>query len=430
MNSVRSACSLAGLVAALSLSCGPVRPVCSTTTCPGCCDLRGECKVGNELSACGVRGASCAACLLGQACLTGFCGLSGAGTAGGGLATGGGSAMGGGVVGGGAVTGGGGGGLATVCNASTCGGCCDGNTCFTGRVDLACGSDGAPCRSCPGGQLCVAAGLGGACVNGGGAAGGGSAGGSIAGGTAGGAIGACNAATCPQGCCVGGACQTPPNSARCGTGGQTCTNCQSGNTCVSGSCQPCNGCVDLATGTCLVGTANDKCGQGGQFCSNCAVSSATCSNRTCVGNMSGCNASTCASGCCNPSTGTCVPRSQQTAQQCGQGAAGAVCVACPSGSCDTAAGACVSGGVDGGFPALDGGLPGLGTPCDRAAPICDAGECCGTVLGASVCLTIGSPDLASLGLGRICGRSGAACGNSCLSLGVTMVCNATTGMCQ
>ncbi len=291
-----------------------------------------------------------------------------------------------------------------TCNASNCPGCCDENAqCFTGLADVACGNGGTTCTACPMGQTCVAsstgsdAGSGGRCLSGGstgggsagGSATGGGTGGSTAGGSAGGTGGGsamCNAQNCPNGCCTStGSCQSPGTTARCGTGGAACMACPSRQTCVAGACTACPGCVDLATGRCEMGTTASLCGKSGDFCANCSVSNGTCTNQICVGNMSGCNATNCANGCCDQGSGMCVQPSAQSGQQCGQGVAGSLCTSCASNRCDTDGGVCIGGGMGGGagggFPGLDGGLfPG---GCDATNP-CPAGRCCAPLVGQCI----------------------------------------------
>lgn len=342
-----------------------------------------------------------------------------------------------------------------TCNASNCPGCCDENAqCFTGLADIACGNAGTTCMACAMGQTCVAsstgsdAGTGGRCLSGstgggaggGSATGGGAAGGSTAGGSAGGGTGGgaamCNAQNCPNGCCTSsGLCQNPGTTARCGTGGAACMACPSRQTCVAGACTACPGCVDLATGRCEMGTTSSLCGKSGDFCANCTVSNGMCSNQICTGNMSGCNATNCANGCCDQGSGMCVQASAQSGQQCGQGVPGSLCTSCPSNMCDTDGGVCIGGGMGGGagggLPGLDGGLPGFGTPCDPATP-CPTGECCLTLLGSSSCATINmAPPIVPFG--KVCGLSGMACGATCLlpaPFGTGNMCNVSTGTCQ
>jgi hypothetical protein len=127
----------------------------------------------------------------------------------------------------------------------------------------------------------------------------------------------------------------------------------------------------------------------------------------------------------------------QTPQQCGQGTAAALCTSCMGGACDTDAGTCVGGGTGGGgagggipFPGLDGGFPGLGTPCDANTP-CPTGQCCFNLLGMGQCATIGQPP-PLLGVGQVCGRSSMACASlpcGALPFG-GQTCNVATGMCQ
>jgi hypothetical protein len=101
----------------ISACSAPSRP-CTAATCLGCCDSTGDCRVGSEQLACGMGGAACSSCSLGQTCTLGACALGtgqGGGNAsgGGGGATGGGGGLTGGGrgggAGGGAITGGGGG---------------------------------------------------------------------------------------------------------------------------------------------------------------------------------------------------------------------------------------------------------------------------------------------------------------------------------
>jgi hypothetical protein len=333
------------------------------------------------------------------------------------------------------------------CNADNCAGCCDENAqCFTGLSNQQCGSAGASCGPCTAGQTCTAVSSamdggtapGGRCLSGGttggGAAGGATAGGS-GGGTAGGATGggtgggaaSCNAQNCPNGCCTAqGTCQNPPTTARCGMGGAACMACPSKNSCVSGACQPCSGCVDLATGRCETGTMTDKCGRMGDFCANCGVSNGTCMNQVCVGGMSGCNPSNCATGCCDQGSGNCIEPAAQTGMQCGQGTPASLCIQCGSNQCDTDAGVCVGGsggggaggGFGGGLPSLDGGFP-LPGGCGPGMP-CPSGQCC-TQFGLCVGNGMGLPPLLVL-----CGPNGGTCATC--SFGQS--CNMTTGMCM
>lgn len=330
-----------------------------------------------------------------------------------------------------------------TCNASICPGCCDENAqCFTGLADVACGSAGASCTACSAGQTCQSAGTdggtGGRCLSGtgtggGSATGGGTAstgGGSTAGGTGGssggGAAAMCNAQNCPNGCCTAnGTCQMTPTTAKCGKGGAACMACPSRQTCVTGACAPCAGCVDLATGRCEAGSTDMLCGKSGDFCANCGVSNGTCTNQICTGNMSNCNATNCA-GCCDQGSGNCILPGAQSGQQCGQGTAAALCVQCASSQCDNDGGICIGGagggtggGAGGGFPGLDGGLFPMG--CDGVTQLCAANECCLTSLGTCVGVGQGLPPLFTA-----CGANGGVC-STCT---FPRTCNMTSGMCQ
>jgi len=396
---------LLGVVTASA--CGPSR-TCSSVTCTGCCDTTGECRSGFDNSACGTKGGSCGVCGLGSTCLSGACSLgnSGAGTAtgggfsgtGGGFVTAGGSA-------GGARAGGAGGGSVIGCNSTTCPGCCDDNgTCFTGRVDVACGTNGASCAVCPNGQQCTPLAVGGRCLGnptGGGSAGGGSA---VGGGSTG-----CNATNCAGCCRSNGQCQTSPTTAQCGVNGSACLACPGTQTCQSGACRTCAGCIDFGTGSCVAGTSNSACGSSGNFCSSCSGTTPFCSSQRCTAAPPPtCSASNC-TGCCDPMSGQCIPRASQSTNQCGQGTNGASCVSCAPDTCDTTAGQCTGGGFDGGLPPLpDAGF----LPCSSGAQ-CAAGECCYVLLGlGGVCAGIGNPNL--LG-GTTCGVSQTTCGASCMT---------------
>ncbi|MDP3499879.1 MAG: hypothetical protein Q8S33_06085 [Myxococcales bacterium] len=334
-----------------------------------------------------------------------------------------------------------------TCNASNCPGCCDESAqCFTGLADVACGNAGTTCMACAMGQTCVAstsgsdAGTGGRCLSGGstgggtagGSTGGGSAGGSTAGGSAGGGTGGgaatCNAQNCPNGCCTAtGSCQNPGTTARCGTGGAACMACPSRQTCVAGACTACPGCVDLATGRCEMGSTDNLCGKSGDFCANCTVSNGACTNQICTGNMSGCNATNCANGCCDQGSGMCVEPAAQSGQQCGQGVGASLCSQCPSNMCatnDAGIGQCVGGntgggGAGGGFPGLDGGLFPMG--CDGVTMLCAPTECCLTALGTCVGIGQGLPPLLTA-----CGVNGGVCATCTFP----RTCNMSSGMCQ
>ncbi|MDX2008594.1 MAG: hypothetical protein SFW67_00305 [Myxococcaceae bacterium] len=420
-------------------ACGPTRPACTSTTCLGCCDSTGECRSGFDNSACGTRGNLCAACGLGQSCVSGACsqpnpGGTGGGGSSGGAAGGGFSGGAGGGSAGGAADGGFAGGSGR-CDASNCGGCCDAQgQCQSGVASSACGSNGGACLACAANLVCRTFGSGGRCEAagaGGGAAGGGAAGG----GAAGGGSSSCNPQNCLSGCCTStGQCQTPPTTARCGTGGAACMACAARQTCVSGVCRSCSGCVDIATGRCEPGTQTALCGRAGDFCTNCGVSGAFCSNQQCSSSPPTCTPSSCPDGCCDPQTGGCVDRVFQTNQQCGQGTAAALCRACgPQQVCDTNASAGVCAATSspdaGGFPNLDGGFPfpGLdgGTQFCLFGSQCAVGECCFTVSGFGVCARIGNPNL--LG-GITCGRSQQTCASTTCQPGQT--CNAQVGVCQ
>ncbi|MDX2010211.1 MAG: hypothetical protein SFW67_08480 [Myxococcaceae bacterium] len=249
----------------IASSCGPSRPLCTPTSCTGCCDnTTGACITITSSAQCGQRGETCRACGLGESCTFGACSGGNIGTTGGGFGgSGGGGSAGGGSAAGGGFAGGSGGGFAGgsgggfgggaaggVGGGAACDGCLLPNgTCrlrnTSQQSDTICGAGGVQCLSCVGTPNPV-------CSNGGcvGGAGGGAAGG--AGG--GGAPPSCNSASCFDGCCNGTLCVRAPangNNQTCGFGGQACANCaQSGQTC------------NLVTLTCQSGAGG---GAGGGF---------------------------------------------------------------------------------------------------------------------------------------------------------------------
>jgi hypothetical protein len=104
---------------------------------------------------------------------------------------------------------------ATVCSATTCNGCCDGNTCVVAamQTDQKChvGSMSA-CQACPSGFSCVPNQ---ACAK---------------------QTPTCDAASCQNGCCDNGVClQADPS--HCGKAGGACAVCAAGTLCTTGACQ-------------------------------------------------------------------------------------------------------------------------------------------------------------------------------------------------
>lgn len=322
------------------------------------------------------------------------------------------------------------------CNASNCDGCCDETaTCKLGTTIESCGAAGATCAPCGAGQACqpvdVSSTFGGRCLSSGSGGGGGSdagTGGGAGGGTGGGGGatgggggstdgGTCGPSNCPNGCCSAtGVCITQTTPSRCGAGGGACSSCTQGNTCVSGACTPCAGCININTGACEGGMQNTACGKNGGFCQACDTTvGQNCNGGTCFGGNV-CNPTTCTDGCCDGNN--CVQRGSYTTAQCGQGAGGAACVACVGGAtCDGAdAGACVGGGGsggDGGFFDPDAGFP---TICADSSE-CGTGQCCDSFLGQfGLCVNSG----------EVCQFGGTSfqClfGGSCTCAGATQEC--------
>jgi len=335
-----SSCGLAGVVCEVcngSQQCTAAGR-CQNTTCLGCIDVTGACQTGKVTTACGTQGYSCVACVAGATC----------------NATG-------------------------LCIGGSCDGCIDGQgVCRAGTTKSNCGAEGAVCAACKSTELCTSEGK---CV-------------ATAPPDAG--PGSCGPANCPDGCCSGTACINRTNALQCGKGGALCASCSSKQTCESGTCTGCSGCVDATSGVCSSGTTNSSCGKSGNVCQKCnATSGQTCQSGACQGGT--CNASTCPKGCCDGTK--CVAPGDQTRFQCGSGTAGAACISC-TGSCDTSAGVCRDDKADGG-PGLDGGFPFLDCNPD-AGLFCAVGDCCGSLLGLSLCVTSGT----SLIFGEACGSVG------------------------
>ena len=235
-----------------------------------------------------------------------------------------------------------------------CTGCCQDGQCVEGTIDIACGTGGMNCITCPTGQRCqlgqcvnaqaISCGTTG-CVD--------STGGCQPGftpqacGTGGGSCQVCGAgqqcrngicqdpcsfASCPSGCCdSGGNCITSVSALSCGTNGSSCQSCGSGS-CVAGQCSTGSGsgCSDCGSGCCtqnqcVPGTTSLACGVGGGTCAVCSAGQA-CVSGICS-NVSVCNSTNC-SGCCDAS-GRCVELFAQGGNTCGS--RGAACHSCSGG---------------------------------------------------------------------------------------------------
>jgi len=136
---------LCGLVLSV-MACGGPTQKCDISSCPtGCCDAYGECRSGNEQSACGSQANICSACAGNESCSLGQCftqnGSGGGHNTGGGAHTGGGS----GTTGGGSGTTGGGsgstgGGTGTTGGGNATGGGAAGDSCSAPRALFASGT--------------------------------------------------------------------------------------------------------------------------------------------------------------------------------------------------------------------------------------------------------------------------------------------------
>lgn len=247
---------------------------CGPASCDGCCDAAGRCLTGNDTTACGKQGDTCAACRPEQVCVPE--GRPNERTC---------QAQ-------------------ATCGPSNCAGCCVGNQCVIATTPQACGVKGEACKTCGPDQVCGSAGT---CVQG---------------------SSECNPASC-AGCCVGDICAVGTQNTACGGGGALCQNCASqtpARVCQSGVCQlpscgpaTCpNGCC--SGNTCVVGTQDNACGlTGGGVCQDCTATSQVCEGRQC---RDRCSAANC-SGCCQANN-RCATGIANNA--CGSG--GAACANC------------------------------------------------------------------------------------------------------
>jgi hypothetical protein len=206
----------------------------------------------------------------------------------------------------------------TACN----GGCCATGRCATGIANGVCGNNGAACGACANGTPTCSAG--GACTT---------------------ACGQTGDGTCGGGtCCQNNACVAQGPTA-CGPSCLTCVGNLVGLACVNGAC----GCKTVAD--CPMGYACDT------LTNKCTLACASSVDTACNG------------GCCDPTSGTCVPGTTNAA--CGNG--GGMCNPCTSGS-----GCCDSTGT-----CQPPNLPtGCGPNClnctnNNAGHICYVGRTCG-----------------------------------------------------
>lgn len=198
-----------------------------------------------------------------------------------------------------------------VCDAASCTGCCDAvGFCHDDDDPDACGSGGAECVVCTGGQPCDS----GVCAN-------------------------CRSG-CLDGCCSGTECNRPPTHEACAIGGDPCvacgprsdrceggecscgvggTPCAPGQHCLGGVCrctaESCpTGCCD---GDTCQARAPATCGTAGGPCTDCGVVADTCTNtgacacgsgavcgdgQRCIGGGCRCDSTSCPGGCCAGAT--------------------------------------------------------------------------------------------------------------------------------
>jgi hypothetical protein len=177
------------LIAVFLWACSddPAEQPCGPASCSGCCDQSGAC-VAPSATNCGLGGGACLMCNHGEQCVGGVCTAE-----------------------------------QQQCGPVNCTGCCDlSGACVETSSTSACGTRGHDCAVCTTGQQCV----GGACIGG----------------------GPCGSDTCPGCCDSSGACVQESTTASCGSQGEQCAACETGQECKNGqcSCTPsaCNGCCE------------------------------------------------------------------------------------------------------------------------------------------------------------------------------------------
>jgi hypothetical protein len=351
---------LFGFITTVAPSCSAPPRRCNEANCAGCCDSTNQCQQGRAQDACGINGASCAACATGQMCqrvlqdggvdtsIGGRC-ITPGGMGGMMMMGAGGSAGNGGVVGaGGGSAGAGGGGMMTDggCLATQCIDMSGGSARCRNQSQGFCGINSTVCMACPMNQVCSQPT--GTCM-------------------------ACNG-------CVdrfNGQCQPGNTDVACGATGAECTPCRAGESCVNGTCQnmtggcgACsNGCCSGSTCVPLSQQSSAQCGVPGTQCIGC--NGGTCDTMT--GSCSGggmndggivfpgfdggfnipqrCNAGMCASGLCCDALGFCQTIGSSLAGQdggptyCGPSTGGAcTIILCGSGgllpNCNRMTGTC------------------------------------------------------------------------------------------
>lgn len=252
---------------------------CSPQTCVGgCCNSQGICvQPGNYPTACGIDGLACKTCLSGQQCVNGFCsggtGACNASTCAAGCCSGDlclapPNANQCGIGGAPCRTCP----LGNACNTQTgqcedplaCGspcvqrnGCCLNNQCQAGTHALACGSGGQVCDTCDATEACTDQ----RCQPGS-------------------TPEPCTPTTCPTGCCdATGRCiiDGAINEQFCGVLGLSCDTCQTWEICNTGSCEPQQTPCTCGTGQCCLdgqcvdGSSHIQCGTNGAACKNCVM---------------------------------------------------------------------------------------------------------------------------------------------------------------
>lgn len=276
----------------------------------------------------------------------------------------------------------------TSCGPSNCStGCCDSNgKCQTGHDVAACGSLGGSCTNCTAGGYtsCTTSRV---CSK---------------------TVSVCDSSSCPTGCCTtDGAgnleCTAGNESTACGTGGETCTNCE--NTaqacdittrqCSQAKCDASN-CTGCCVGDlCLPGNSAIACGANGGQCGTCGPGQVcqitSAGGGQCIGTVS-CGPANCG-GCCDQ-FGSCRTGTDDSA--CG--VAGGACSECDQfgESCDPSSRTCAP------------------TTCDASScpfGCCQNGVCIDTFPGDSLC-GLGGGQCQTCTNGQICDGAGTCIDNS------------------
>jgi hypothetical protein len=129
-----------------------------------------------------------------------------------------------------------------------------------------------------------------------------------------------------------GSCYPGTDIEYCGTSGDICDTCTSDQSCIRGECTSetgdggaCSGCLGTTSGICYPGTDVYHCGTGGELCNTCTTGQ-WCANGECIGGTTdgGITDGGVCSGCVGTTSGICYPGTE--VYHCGTG--GELCNTC------------------------------------------------------------------------------------------------------